>query len=118
MIRILIADHSAIIQDGLASLLDSQADFQVVGTALDGLEAVEKASELSPNVVIMDACMPCLDGVEATRRIKHAAPNIGIIFFAVFVDRIEDCLTAGSDGFLLKDCEPAELYSAVRRVAA
>ncbi len=118
MIRILIADDSTAIRDGMCSLLDPTGDFQVVGLARDGLEAVEKARVLLPDVVIMDSQMPNMDGVEATRHIKQTFPGIGILFFSVFADCLEAGTTAGADGYLMKDCEPEELFSELRRIAA
>ena len=118
MVRILIADDSPIIQEGLSTLLGMRADFEVVGTARDGLEAVEKSGELLPDVVIMDAQMPNMDGVEATRRIKEALPTVGVLFLSVFMDYMEAGITAGADSYLVKDCEPEELFSEVRRIAA
>ena len=118
MTRILIADDSLTIRDGLRGLLETQPDFQVVGTARDGLEAVGEVTRLLPDVVIIDAQMPGMDGVEATRQIKEAFPNVGVLFFSVFVDCMEESMTAGSDGCLVKDCEPEELFSETRRIAA
>ncbi len=118
MIRILIADDSTAIRDGICSLLDSTGDFQVVGLARDGLEAVEKARELLPDVVIMDSQMPNMDGVEATRHIKQTLPSIGILFFSVFADCLEAGISAGADGNFMKDCEPEELFPELRRIAA
>ena len=118
MTRILIVDDSVPIRDGLYTLLDGQPDFQVVGAAGDGQEGLDKALELLPDVIIMDAQMPNMDGVEATRRIKEASPAIGVLFFSVFTDHMERGIAAGADGCLIKDCEPQELYSEVRRIAA
>ena len=118
MIRVLIADDSATMRDGLSSLLSQQGDFEVVGLARDGLEALEKARELRPDLVIMDSQMPNMDGVEATRHIKQTLPGIGILFFSVFADCLEAGITAGADGYLMKDCEPEELFSELRRIAA
>ena len=118
MIRILIADDSPIIRDGLSSLLEVQPNLKVVDTARDGLESVEKAGKLLPDIVIMDAQMPRMDGVEATRLIKQAFPTVGVLFFSVFLDCMEDSMAVGSDGCLVKDCEPEELFSEIRRIAA
>ena len=118
MIRVLIADDSIAIQDSLSSLLNRQSDFEVVGTASDGLEAVEMASLLMPHVVIMDAQMSNLDGVEATERIKQAFPNIGVLFFSVYTDYVEAGVAAGSDGYLTKDCEAQALFAEIRRIAS
>ena len=118
MIRVLIADDSPAIRDGLSSLIDAQSDFIVVGTAGDGIEAVEKAKDLRPDVVIMDAQMPKMDGVEATSKLKRDFPTIGILFLSTFSDHIEAARTAGCDGYLTKDCGPIQLYAEVRRIAA
>ena len=118
MIRILIADDSPHILDSLSTLVSAQPEFDLVGTAVNGLEAVEKASQLLPNVVIMDAQMPHLDGVEATRRIKQQYPEVGILFFSVFTEYLEASIAAGSDGYLTKDCEVEALFAEIRRIAA
>ena len=117
MIRVLIADDSPVIQDGLSSLLQAYSNLEVVGTARDGQEAVDKTRELLPDVVIMDAQMPNMDGVKATRLIKRLFPNVGVLFFSTFTDYIEASIEAGADGYLLKDCEPEELLAKVRDVA-
>ncbi len=118
MIRILIVDDSVAIREGLYSLLDGQPDFEVVGAAGDGLEGLSKALELLPDVVIMDAQMPKMDGVEVTKCIKDASHRIGVLFFSVFIEYIEMGMTAGADGYLVKDCECQELFSKVRSIAA
>ncbi len=92
MIRILIVDDSAAMRDALASLLDAAKGFEVVGFAGDGLEAVERAGELLPDVVIMDAQMPNMDGAEATRQVKLTLPGVGVLSLSVFTD----CLEASS----------------------
>ena len=118
MTRILIVDDSVAIREGLYSLLDPQPDFEVVGSAEDRQEGLDKALELLPDVVIMDAQMPNMDGVEATRRIKEASPHIGVLFLSVFTDYTEMGMAAGANGYLVKDCEPQEVFSEVRRIAA
>ena len=117
MIRILIADDSEMIQDGLTSLLNAQPEFDVVGLASDGAEAIEKVDDLLPDLVVMDAQMPNVDGIEATKRIKEKTPHVKIIFFSVFVDGLEAGMRAGADGYLLKDCEPHELISRIIEIA-
>lgn len=117
IIRVLIADDSVALRDGLASILNQTGGFEVVGLAVDGIEAVDKARELLPDVVIMDAQMPRLNGLEATRRIKGELPNVGILFFSVFADFLEASMAAGSDGYLNKDCSPTELFTEMRRIA-
>ena len=118
MIRVLIADDSSAIRDGLSSLLSQQDDFEVVGLAWDGLEAVQKAGELLPHVVLMDARMPNLGGVEATRRIKQTLTGVGVLSISVFTDCLEASIAAGADGHLMKDCGIQEILAELKRVAA
>ncbi len=118
MIRILIVDDSAAMRDALSSLLNAANCFEVVGIAGDGLEAVERAGELLPDVVIMDAQMPNMDGIEATRHIKQTLPGVGVLSLSVFADYLEASIDAGAEGYLMKDCEPEELFSELRRIAA
>ena len=118
MIRILIVDDSAAIRDAFSSLLNAVNGFQVLGIAGDGLEAVDRARELLPDVVLMDAQMPNMDGIEATRQIKQTLPGIGILVISVFADCLEASVDAGAEGCLTKDCEPEELFSELRRIAA
>ncbi len=118
MIRILIVDDSAAIRDALSSLLNQQGDFEVVGIAGDGLEAEARAGELLPDVVLMDAQMPNMDGIEATRHIKQTLPGVGVLSLSVFADYLEASIAAGAEGYMMKDCEPEQLFSELRRVAA
>ena len=118
MIRILIVDDSAAMRDALSSLLNAANGFEVVGIAGDGLEAVERAGELLPDVVMMDAQMPNMDGVEATIQIKQILPGVGILVLSVFADCLEASIDAGAEAYLRKDCEPEELFSELRRIAA
>ena len=117
MIRVLIADDSKSIRDSLASLLNPASGLRVVGLAGDGLEAVKKVTELLPHVVIMDAQMPGMDGIEATRRIKRTIPAVGILLFSAFDDYMEAGIAAGTDGYLMKDCEPKEHIAELKRIA-
>ena len=117
MIRVIIADDSTAILEGLSSLIDSQESFQVVGLANNGAEAVSQASALLPDVMVMDAQMPTMDGIEATKRIKQDCPGVGVLFLSAFTDHIEAGLAAGADGYLVKDCTPEELLNDLRRIA-
>ncbi len=118
MIRVLIADDSAAVREGLISLLGAHPEFEVVGGAGDGLEAIQMTHQLTPDLVIMDAQMPRLDGIEATRHIKRAFPMVGILFFSVFTDYVEAGLAAGADGYLPKDCEPDQLIAKASEIIA
>ena len=101
-------------------ILDSRDDVEVVGEAQDGDEAVASASELSPDVILMDVRMPKLDGVEATRRIVGSGSQARILILTTFDldEYVYEAIRAGASGFLLKDVKPIELVDAIRVVAA
>ena len=117
--RILLADDHILFRKGLAQLLNSQPDFQVIGEAADGLEAREKARELMPDLILMDIDMPRCDGREATRLIKAELPYVVIVILTVSDDE-QDLFAAiknGAQGYLLKKIEPAELFEHLRGLA-
>jgi DNA-binding NarL/FixJ family response regulator len=117
-LRILLVDDHLLFRKGLIRLLDAQPDFDVVGEARDGLEAIEKTRQLHPDVVLMDIRMPNCDGLEATRRIKAQMPDVAVVMLTVS-DNEQDLATAvkyGADGYLLKDLQPEELFEQLRRV--
>jgi DNA-binding NarL/FixJ family response regulator len=125
-IRVLLADDQPMIRTGIAMLLDAEPDVDIVGEAGDGGEAVERAGQLRPDVVLMDVRMPGVDGVEATRRITadgfsgSADGPITVLILTTYHvdDAVYSALRAGASGFLLKDAAPTELVAAVRAVAA
>ena len=119
MIRLLIADDHAVVRHGLAQLVATFEDVEVVGSAADGEEAVALSAERTPDVVLMDLEMPVLDGIEATRRIKAAHPEVTVVVLTSFSDRerILHALDAGAAGYLLKDVEPEELAKAIAAAA-
>jgi len=118
VIRIVLADDNAIERAGLADLLAAPDDFEVVGVASDGADAVRVVAETEPDVVLMDLSMPNVDGIEATRSIV-AANGTHVVVLTSFSDRdrILGALDAGAIGYLLKDAEPDELYRGVRAAA-
>ena len=118
-IRILIADDHKMVRDGLAALLGTKRDLEVIGTVGNGQEAVEKALALKPNVVIMDLMMPIMDGVEATREIRKAAPTVQILVLTTFgtSDGIAHAIQAGALGAMMKSADHEELAEAIRKVA-
>ena len=119
MIRVVIADDHAVVRAGLAQLLTTFADVELVGAAANGDEAVSLSAERDPDVVLMDLEMPVLDGIEATRRIRAAQPEVAVVVFTSFSDRerILSALDAGAAGYLLKDAEPDALAHAIRAAA-
>jgi len=117
--RILLADDHAIIRQGLHSLLEKEADIEVVGEAADGREALELVRKTAPDIVIMDITMPNLNGVDATRRIVSEFPSVKVIALSIHSDRrfVADMLKAGASGYILKECLFDELVRAIRAVA-
>ena len=118
-IRILIADDHPLMRQGLATLLGADPCLQIVGEAKNGADAVEKAKELKPNVIVMDLSMPVMDGVEATRRICEANPGIKVLILTTFGSSadIAHAIDAGASGALVKDAEYDRLISAIRAIA-
>jgi DNA-binding NarL/FixJ family response regulator len=118
-IRILIADDQALFREGLRVVLSSRPDFQVIGEAADGIEAVALTDDVRPEVVLMDLRMPRLGGVEATRRIRSAHPRVKVIVLTTFDDDedVFEALRAGAAGYLLKDASPEKLGEAIRAAA-
>jgi DNA-binding NarL/FixJ family response regulator len=126
-IRVLIADDQVMIRDGLAALLTSASDIEVVGQAGDGQEAVALAKELRPDVIVMDIRMPTMDGLAATEKIVGAtadgggagdAPKVLVLTTFDLDEYVYEALGAGASGFLLKDASAADLIAGVRIVAA
>jgi DNA-binding NarL/FixJ family response regulator len=121
VIRVLIADDQALVRAGFRMILDAEDDLEVVGEAVDGLEAVARAREHEPDVVLMDIRMPELDGIEATRRIvdTEAEKPIRVLMLTTFDlnEYVYEALRAGASGFLLKDAPPEQLAAGIRVVA-
>ena len=118
-IRVLIADDQMMVRQGFTVLLNTQPDLEVVGQAVDGLDAVAKVAELAPDVVLMDIRMPELGGIEATRRITEDMPDVRVLVLTTFDldEYVYEALHAGASGFLLKDASADQLAEAVRVVA-
>ena len=121
-VRVLVVDDQALVRAGLGVILGAQPDIDVVGEAADGLEAIEAAGRLRPDVVLMDIRMPRLDGLEATRRLlegaSEAGPRVMILTTFDTDEHVFDALRAGASGFLLKDAPREQLVQAVRTVAS
>ena len=120
-VRIVVADDQQVVRVGFASLLDTQPDFTVLGTASDGAEAVRICRDLGPDVVLMDVRMPGMDGIEATRQLARSGaggPRILVLTTFDLDEYVYDALRAGASGFLLKDVTAERLFDAVRVIAA
>jgi len=115
-IRVLIVDDQRLVREGIASLLAIQEGITVAGTAVDGSEALAKALDLRPDVVLMDVRMPVMDGIEATRTLRERLPECRILMLTTFDDEdyILKSLLAGASGYLLKDIPADDLAQAVR----
>ncbi|MBE9010516.1 response regulator transcription factor [Pseudanabaenaceae cyanobacterium LEGE 13415] len=118
MIRILLVDDQHIIRQGLKSMLESNADMQVIGEAENGQRAIEQIAQLQPDLVLMDIRMPIMDGVAATGAIVQQFPTVKLLVLTTFDDDdyVSQAMRLGAKGYLLKDTEPDELALAIRAV--
>ena len=119
-IRVVVADDQGMVRSGFSVLLNAQPDIEVIGEAVNGQEAIARAAELRPDVILMDVRMPVLDGLHATREITAMPDPPKILVLTTFDldDYVYEALRAGASGFLLKDASASELANAVRLVAA
>ncbi len=118
--KILICDDQAVIRDGLEMLLSLEKDFQIVGCAQDGQEALELAAQKSPDLALMDLKMPGMNGIEATREIRKKFPHIKILVLTTYDDDewVFDAIRAGASGYLLKDTPRQKIVEAIRGTLA
>ena len=119
-ISILVADDHALVREGTRERLEREEDFEVVGEAADGAEAVRLVDQLKPNVAIIDIAMPNLNGIDATRQIKKNQPSTAVLVLSAYDDDqyIYAVLEAGADGYLLKNVRGHQLVDAIRDVCA
>jgi DNA-binding NarL/FixJ family response regulator len=115
-IRILLVDDQPLFRRAIATLIDEQDDLTVVGEAVNGVDALEQARALAPDLVIMDIEMPVMDGVEAARLLHERQPTVKILILTVSDsdDRLFEAIRVGVDGYLLKDLRPEQLYDMIR----
>jgi DNA-binding NarL/FixJ family response regulator len=118
-IRILLADDHALFRRGIASLLATESDFEVIGEAVDGRQALALARELRPDLILMDMSMPGMDGLEATRRIRAEMPRVRVVIFTASHRACGplEAVQCGAQGYLAKKADPQALYSTLRGVA-
>lgn len=116
MIRVLIADDHAMVRAGLAQMLSSYDDLEVVGEAANGEEAVQMVGMLSPDVVLMDMSMPIMDGLEALKLVKQRYASTHVVILSTFQEprQVSEALGAGASGYLVKDVEPEVLVAGIR----
>lgn len=119
-LKVLIADDHGVVRKGLRLLLEQYREIEVLGEASNGREAVHLASELTPDVVILDIAMPLLNGIDAAEQIRKANSDVGIIILTMFADEgyVLRALNAGVKGYLLKESAEEDLLHAVRAVAS
>jgi DNA-binding NarL/FixJ family response regulator len=120
MTTIVLADDHHVVRQGLRALLEGQPDFQLVGEAGDGLEAVQLTERLKPDVLIIDLMMPSLNGLEATRQIGQRSPHTRVVILSMHANEayVLEALRNGAAGYVLKDSSAADLVQAVREVVA
>jgi DNA-binding NarL/FixJ family response regulator len=120
VIAVLLVDDHEVVRAGLSALLTTAADIEIVGTASHGGEALEQVARREPDVVLMDLSMPVMDGVTATETLTREYPNVRTLVLTTFADRarVRQAVAVGAAGYLLKDCTPTELLTAVRAAAA
>jgi len=118
-IRVLLVDDQELVRAGFRMILDAEPDFDIVGEAADGLEALELADRHTIDVALMDIRMPNLDGIEATRRLLERSPQTRVLMLTTFDlnEYVYEALRAGASGFMLKDAPPEQLVEAIRIVA-
>jgi two-component system response regulator NreC len=117
-IRILLTDDHTLFRQGIKTLLSAEADLEIVGEGANGAEAVEKVTELRPDLVLMDIGMPGLSSFEATRQIKKLRPDTKVLFLTMYDDEdyLVQCMEVGASGYVLKDSPAQQLLAAIRDV--
>lgn len=118
-IRILIADDHALLRQGIKNVLSLEADLEVIGEAADGEEAVRRAVELKPDIILLDINMPRGNGLEVTKRLSAAQPDVKCVVLTIHDDEnyVFEVIKAGAVGYLLKDVEPSMLIKAIRAIS-
>jgi DNA-binding NarL/FixJ family response regulator len=118
-IRVLIVDDHPVVRKGLSSFLSNEPDLVVVGTAVDGEEAITLAAEMIPDVVLMDLSMPGIGGIEATKQVVQMNPTVRVLMLTSFGghERMVEALKAGAAGYVVKDTAPGEMLRALRSIA-
>ena len=119
MVRVVICDDQTVVREGLAAILSTDPEIEVVGLAADGAELMVLVGETQPNVVLMDLKMPVMNGVQATQRLQHQHPRVQVLILTTYADEewVLDAVRAGASGYLLKDTRRDDLVAAVKGTA-
>jgi DNA-binding NarL/FixJ family response regulator len=119
-LKVLLVDDHALVRRGFRRMLEDESSFQIVGEASDGLEAIERADELRPDVIVMDCALPQVNGIEASRRILQKQPKIAILMLSMHSENtlVRQALDAGAKGYILKNAMDLDLVSAIKKIAA
>ena len=119
-LKVLLVDDHALVRRGFRRMLEDEPSFQIVGEASNGQEAIERAAELHPDVIVMDCALPQVNGIEASRQILEKQPNIGILMLSMHSEDtlVRQALDAGAKGYILKNAMDLDLVSAIKRIAA
>ena len=115
-IKILIVDDQQVVRKGIRLMLSEENDFNIIGEAENGQQAIEKVKENLPDIVLMDIKMPKMDGIEATRLITSNFPDVHVIMFTLYDEYLKESIEAGAAGYILKDVKSEELIRAIRSV--
>jgi DNA-binding NarL/FixJ family response regulator len=118
-LKVLLVDDHALVRRGFRRMLEDEPSFQIVGEASNGLEAIERANELHPHVIVMDCALPQVNGIEASRRILQKQPNISILMLSMHSEDtlVRQALDAGAKGYILKNAMDLDLVSAIKKIA-
>jgi DNA-binding NarL/FixJ family response regulator len=119
-LKVLLVDDHALVRRGFRRMLEDEPSFQIVGEASDGQEAIERAAELRPDVIVMDCALPQVNGIEASRQILQKQPNIRILMLSMHSEDtlVRQALDAGAKGYILKNAMDLDLVSAIKKIAA
>jgi len=119
MVRVLIVDDQTVVREGLAAILGTDAEIEVVGLAANGQQALDMLPEVQPDLVLMDLKIPVLNGVQATRRLRQKYPQVRVLVLTTYAtdEWVLDAIAAGAAGYLLKDTRRAELLNAIKGTA-
>ena len=117
-IKVLLVDDHAVVRDGIRARLESSADFEVVGEAVNGREAIQKTGDLNPDVVLMDISMPVMNGMDAARQLRSSFPDLKVIILTMHEHKeyIQGVIRCGAQGYIVKDVSAQEMISAIKTV--